>query len=168
MQAYNRTFRGTSLPNDAFQLLKTRGPAGSGSYGRAQLVAARSKVIVFPLSSADACLVIAYNRLKCQEVYNDMAWLSSVLILIQREWPDKYVTTDFDFWVKYGSWSCCDACGSFHFNAKYFRDTVYHNSGQSNNPELVRIHHQAVPADPKQHSPGHVGVSSRWWYLPGM
>ena len=104
---------------------------------------------------------MSYSRLKCQEIYNDMAWHSSVLTLIQREWTDKYVTTDFDFWVNYGSWSSYDACGSFHFNNKYFRDIVYHNSGQSNKPELVRIHHQAVPDDPKQYLPGHVGVSSR-------
>ena len=38
----------------------------------------------------------------------------------------------------------------------------------SHSPEALAIHRRRVPHDPVVHGPGEVGVSSRWWYLPGM
>ena len=35
-------------------------------------------------------------------------------------------------------------------------------------PFLWERHSRAVPDDPVVHAFGKVGVSSRWWYLPGM
>ena len=38
----------------------------------------------------------------------------------------------------------------------------------SHSPEALAAHRRRVPHDPVVHGPGEVGVSSRWWYLPGM
>ena len=73
----------------------------------------------------------------------------------------KYELTDFAFWVMYGSWSSCAACGSHFYNDKYFRTKMRDELCDPNT-------RRAVPDDPILHSSGKVGVSSRWWYLPGM
>ena len=70
--------------------------------------------------------------------------------------------------MRYGSWSSCRACGSFFFNDKYFADVVYQDRVTSTTPDLLAAHRRGVPDDPKVHFSGGVGVSSRWWYLPGM
>ena len=139
-----------------------------GPHMRAQLVASHFGIVVLPLYSAEACMVIAYCKLKCQEIYRSMEWHQSILTPMQRQWTWKPVPIDFDHWVKFGSWSCCDVCGSFHFNDTYFRETIFHNSGTAPHPELIHIAHKAVPSDPVQRLPGQVDVSNRWWYLPGM
>ncbi len=68
----------------------------------------------------------------------------------------------------YGSWSLCQACGSYFFNDKYFSEAVYQDQVTSTTPDLLAAHRRGVPDDPVCHAPGEVGVSSRWWYLPGM
>ena len=69
---------------------------------------------------------------------------------------------DFVFLVMYASWSCCQHCNNYHFNDKYFKEKVY------NNPSASLAHVRQVPSDPLEHAHGSVGISSRWWYRPGM
>ena len=38
----------------------------------------------------------------------------------------------------------------------------------SHSPEAIAVHRRRVPHDPVVHCHGELGVSSRWWYLPGM
>ena len=38
----------------------------------------------------------------------------------------------------------------------------------SDKPDLAAAYRRRVPSDPMEHGPGKVGISSRWWYLPGM
>ena len=70
--------------------------------------------------------------------------------------------------VFYGSWSQCQACGSFDFNDTYFSRRVYQMRETSHSPEAIAAHRRRVPDDPVVHCHGELGVSSRWWYLPGM
>ena len=84
-------------------------------------------------------------------------WYFSSLSTMQRTLTDKYCTVDFDFWVKYGSWSWCSGCQSYFFNDKYFKEKV--------SREFEAI---SMPDDPVQHEAGSVGVSSRSWYPAGM
>ena len=76
---------------------------------------------------------------------------------MQRSLTDKYIATDFDFWVRYGSWSWCSGCQSYFFNDKFFKEKV-----------CRELEPALVADDPVEHQPGSVGVSSRWWYLAGM
>jgi hypothetical protein len=92
----------------------------------------------------------------------------SLLTPLQRMWPDSFPKEDFAFWVKYGSWSFCPSCRSFFFNDKYFKERVYLNTATSMSPEAMAAHRRSTPDDPIEHASGSVGVSSRWWYLPGM
>ena len=62
----------------------------------------------------------------------------------------------------YGCWSVFQHCGSVHFNDAYFKEDVYKDLGAS----LSQV--RQVPSDPVEHRPGSVGISSRWWYRPGM
>ena len=87
---------------------------------------------------------------------------------LQRTWRNKYPVTDFDFWVKYGSWSFCGSCRSFYFNDKYFKEQVYLNTASGASPEAMATYRRSAPHDPVEHISGAVGISSRWWYLPGM
>jgi len=70
--------------------------------------------------------------------------------------------------VFYGSWSLCQSCGSLDFNDTYFSHRLYEMKETSHSPEALAAHRRIVPHDPVVHGPGEVGVSSRWWYLPGM
>ena len=87
---------------------------------------------------------------------------------MQRSYSQQYPQVDFQFWVMYGSWSCCSACGSFFFNDKYFREKVFKDTATSVTCDLLAPHRRQVPTDPLVHEYGSVGVSSRWWCLPGM
>ena len=131
-------------------------------------MATSSGYVVYPLACADACFVAAFATLKCEELYAQQTWHRSLLTPVQRCFPDKYPAVDFAFWVKYGSWSRCSACGSFYFNDKYFSQQVYQDQVTSATPDLLAPHRASVPTEPVEHEPGLVGVSSRWWYLPGM
>ena len=131
-------------------------------------VAETSKYIAWPLASAGACLQAAYAMLKCEELYAQQCWDGSRLTPVQRAFSQKYPVVDFHFWVMYGSWSKCPDCGSFFFNDKYFSESVYRDSVTSSTPDLLAAYRRDVPTDPLEHAYGHVGESSRWWYLPGM
>ena len=135
---------------------------------RAGAVAHDSALIVWPRASADACLVAAYVIQKCREVFLLQCWAGSRLSMMQREFPDRYPKQDFQFWVRYGSWSCCDYCGTYHFNDKYFREQVYQNLDIRAGSEALAAQRRSMPDDPVEHAAGAVGLSSRWWYLPGM
>ena len=92
----------------------------------------------------------------------------SLLKPLQRVWSDAFPKQDFAFWVKYGSWSFCPSCRSFFFNDKYFKERIYLNTATSMSPEAMAAHRRSTPDDPVEHVSGSVGVSNRWWYLPGM
>ena len=115
VEAYERTFRGAPLPVTAYASM-----VGTTSYDRARTVACDEHYIVFPKASADACLVAAYALLKSQEAFERQVWYGSRLSSAQACFEKKYDLKDFDFWVKYGSWSCCSACGSFFFQQQVF------------------------------------------------
>lgn len=82
--------------------------------------------------------------------------------------PLPYPAIDFHFWVMYGSWSMCPSCKSYFFNDEYWRQAVYQNQQTSAKPDLLAAYRRQVPSDPMRHEYGEIGVSSRWWYLPGM
>ena len=87
---------------------------------------------------------------------------------MQQSWCNTFPKLDFEFWVKYGSWSFCPSCRSFFFDDKYFREKVYLYSGSSRHPAQIAGHRRSAPDDPVEHQSGSLGRSSRWWYLPGM
>ena len=133
-----------------------------------EVVAQQHRHIVFPMSSAEACAVAAYVMSQCQLVYEFQYWQLTQLTPVQQAWVFKYPALDMHFWIMYGSWAWCQHCGSFHYNDSYFKEQVYQNQASSNNPDLLSVNRRQVPDDPVEHRPGNVGVSSRWWYLPGM
>ena len=101
--------------------------------------------------------------LRCSQMaFRQECWHGTVLTDVQKTWQAKYNLTDFAFWVMYGSWSVCEACGSHFYNDKYFKTKVYDDLAEA------AVIARAVPDDPVVHSSGNVGVSSRWWYQPGM
>ncbi len=129
---------------------------------------ARSGYVAWPQQCAEANLIAAYAREKCAQLYAQQCWMGSTLSGEQINRSPKYPLVDFAFWVRYGSWSHCSACGSFCFNDQYFRDRVYQDQATSAAPELIAAHRRHLPSDPAAHSYGNVGVDSRWWYLPPM
>jgi hypothetical protein len=84
-------------------------------------------------------------------------WYRSLLSPMQRTFADKFAKVDFDFWVKYGSWSFCDNCQSFQFDDAYFEDQI-----------LPKFDPVLSPDMPTEHCSGQVGASNRWWYRAGM
>ena len=100
-------------------------------------VARRHAMIVWPLQSAQACIVSALAMLQCESIFQKQVFYGSQLSAVQQTWRNKYPKVDFDFWVKYGSWSFCTSCRSFYFNDKYFREHVYMNTGTSTTPEAM-------------------------------
>ena len=92
---------------------------------RHRRVAAEFGYVAQPRACADACAVVAYATLKCEELFQRQVFHHSHLKPVQREFPRKYPEVDFKFWVKYGSWSRCPQCGSMFFNDKYFSNDVY-------------------------------------------
>ena len=163
IDAYKKTFVGEALPAIAFKALQC-----GWSCKRAKAVAEAAKLIVWPLASSDACCVVAYAMLKCNEVFLKQCWFGSKLNDVQRTFPGKYPANDFFTWVMYGSWSCCAHCRCYFFNDAYFRNKVYRNVITSSSPDLLAAYRRQVPSDPVAHEDGQVGVSSRWWFLPGM
>ena len=55
----------------------------------------------------------------------------------------------------------------YHLNDR-FRQFVDQAQGTSAKPDKLAAYRRQVPSDPVEHGPGNVGISSRWWYLPGM
>ena len=94
-------------------------------------------------------------------------WYQSLLTVPQRIIAVEYPGQDFKFWVRHGSWSRCPHCGSMHFNDQYFQK-VYSGEGTATSNNAVLAARVDIPSDPCQHMDGQVGVSSRWWFLPGM
>ena len=135
---------------------------------KSELVASAAKLVVFPLACAQAAFFMAYTMLRCAALFAGQCWMRSHVSELQRGFSFSYPRVDFDFWVKYGSWSQCPACGSYHFNDRYFKQFVYQSQGTSAKPDKLAAYRRDVPSDPVEHGPGKVGISSRWWYLPGM
>ena len=165
VEAYEKTFQGQVLPRTAHACISDK---EQGWYARACSVATADRCIVFPKMAADACLIAAYAMLKCQEVFQRQSWSMSLLTRIQATYKKQYNLTDFAFWVCYGSWSACEACGSFFFNDEYFSNRVYQDRSTSEQPDMLAAYRRQVPQDPVVHACGQVGISSRWWYKPGM
>ena len=165
VEAYRRTFAHAELPSNASACFKEgkRGPMW-----RARKVAEDSGYIARPRACASASLVASYAMLKCEALLLQQSWYHSVLTPVQRQSSGKYPQQDFHFWVKYGSWSRCPHCGVFFFNDKFFSERVYQDQVGASTPDLLASARRIVPSDPQEHSPGQVGVSSRWWYLSGM
>jgi len=44
----------------------------------------------------------------------------------------------------------------------------FQDQDSSDKPDFAAAYRRRVPSDPMEHGPGKVGISSRWWYLPGM
>ena len=72
----------------------------------------------------------------------------------------QYPEFDFHFWVKYGSWANCAACGSFYLDDKHFITSVYQDQVTSATPDLLAAHRRQVPTDSMVHAHGSIGVSS--------
>ena len=51
---------------------------------------------------------------------------------------------------------------------QYFRDNIYQTRATTGKPCPMSVHGGASPSEPLVHAHGHVGVSSRWWYLSAM
>ena len=111
---------------------------------------------MWPKDIAQACCVVAYAILKCKMLFQQSCWRYSRLLPIQRTFGDKYSVTDFHFLAMYGSWPCCQHCGSHRFKDAYFEEDVYKDSGTS----LAQV--RQLPIDPVEHCHGSVGISSRW------
>ena len=135
---------------------------------KTEAVASAAQLLVFPLAAARAAFNMAYVMLRCVALFAGQCWSRSHVSESQRQFSPPYPRVDFDFWVKYGSWSQCESCGSFHFNDRYFRQFVYQSQGTSAKPDKLAAYRRQVPSAPVEHGPGNVGISSRWWYLPGM
>ncbi len=165
VNAFRETFRGQVLPACGFGVIR-RG--GIESRNRILKVAGDSDLIVFPKASAEACLLAAYAMSKCAEIYQQLTWYGSAPTLVQRDVALKHPCVDFFFWVMYGSWSFCDDCGSYWFNDQYFRERVYQDQATADTPDLCAAYRRLIPSDPMEHEYGKLGISSRWWYLPGM
>ena len=115
-----------------------------------------------------AVLTAAYAMLKCASVYAALCWSGSALRQQQIIAEQRYPTIDFQFWVRYGSWSQCPHCASFSFNDQYFRDHLYQRRATTEKFCPAEVYRDRVPSDPLVHADGHVGISSRWWYLAPM
>ena len=164
VKLYRRNFYGEVLPETALACIADTERSGES---RAEELAAAGQCIVLPRQASLACIVAAYAMLKCEELYGSLCWSFSVLTSTQRVWKDCQPLLDFYFWVMYGSWSCCQHCGSHFFNDKYFREVVY-KAERSSGSDMLSAVRRVVPSDAAEHSGSPPGVSSRWWYLPGM
>ena len=94
-------------------------------------VAQHANMVVWPLACAHAVFHIAYVMLRCASLFAGQCWYRSRTSEFQRQFSYTYPVVDFEFWVKYGSWSQCPACGSYHFNDRYFKQFVYQAQGIS-------------------------------------
>ena len=161
IDAYRQVLRSTALRINAYAYVT----AGAAADWHRR--AAAEGLIVYPLASANACLVSAYAMEKCKELFGYQSFTGSILTSVQRSWVNAYPSTDFAFWVQYGSWSQCPCCLSFFFNDEYFRNMVYRSVATSAKPCMLASVARSVPDDPVLHA-GSVGISSRWWFLSGM
>ena len=105
---------------------------------------------------------------KCAELHLRQSWLASGLSPIQQATPLKYREVDFSFWAMFGSWSCCEDCGSYWFNDQFFKERVYQDQATATTPDFLAAYRRRVPDDPMVHGQAPLGVSSRWWYMAGM
>ena len=160
VRAYRETFAGEPMPSTVAVCMKS-------ALSRARQVAAHGFVSV-PRACASATLVCAYASLQCENLFRQQCWFRSSVPAASRSFRDVYPTVDFQFWVKYGSWSRCPHCGVMHYNDKYFSHQVYDDKATSSTPAESVGMRQHIPDDPVEHSDGNVGVTSRWWYLSGM
>ena len=126
-------------------------------YELAVEVAEKHKLVVWPKCAGEACAVAAYAMLESQKVCDSQCWSGSRLSPVQRSFSSEYLPVDFEFWSRYGSWSCCGHCGGWHFHDDCFKD-LCRSSAVSEG--LSR----QVPSDPMEHRHGSVGIFSRWWY----
>ena len=156
------------LPATADASMTAEEEEESGPLWRARKVAEDAGYVAHPLACSSAAAVASYAMLKCEELFGRQCWLHSLLTPVQRELSVKYPVQDFNFWVKFGSWSRCPYCGVLHFNDKYFSERVYQDVQTSSSPDHMSAFRRMVPSDPQEHSHGQVGPSSRWWYLKGM
>ena len=160
VRAYRETFAGEAMPSTLAVCMRS-------ALDRARRVAGQGYVSL-PRACASATLVCAYVSLQCENLFRRQCWYRSSVPAANRSFRDVYPTTDFNFWVMYGSWSRCAHCGVLHYNDKYFSQQVYGDTATSSTPAEIVGMRQLIPDDPVQHSDGAVGVSSRWWYLSGM
>ena len=160
VRAYRETFAGEPMPSTVAVCMKS-------ALSRARRVAAQGFVSM-PRACASATLVCAYASLQCENLFRRQCWFRSAVPEASRSFRDVYPTIDFQFWVKYGSWSRCPHCGVMHYNDKYFSHQVYDDKATSSTPAESVGMRQHIPDDPVEHSDGNVGVTSRWWYLSGM
>ena len=72
---------------------------------KSELVASAAKLVVFPLACAQAAFFMAYTMLRCAALFAGQCWMRSHVSELQRGFSFSYPRVDFDFWVKYGSWS---------------------------------------------------------------
>ena len=91
VKAYEKTFA-SELPASCFE-------AVAQFYDRACTVASEHQLIVFPRASGEACLTVAYVKLKCQEAFARQFWHNSCLAKPQIKFTPKYNLTDFATWV---------------------------------------------------------------------
>ena len=91
VKAYETTFA-SELPSSCFD-------AVAQFYDRACTVASEHQLIVFPRASGEACLTVAYVKLKCQEAFARQFWHNSCLAKPQIKFTPKYNLTDFATWV---------------------------------------------------------------------
>ena len=127
-----------------------------------------SGIVVWPLDTHLAALTVAYSIIKCASLFAALCWHGSILTEGQISAEPKYAAIDWQCWLRYGSWSQCPHCGSLMYNDQYFRDNIYQTRATTGKPCPMSVHGGASPSEPLVHAHGHVGVSSRWWYLSAM
>jgi hypothetical protein len=69
--AYRATF-GDDLKDTGTACMRAKNY--DGSYSRAEKVALDAGIIVYPIQSADACLIAAYAMLKCSSMFKKQYW----------------------------------------------------------------------------------------------
>ena len=80
-------------------------------YELAVEVTKKHKLVVWPKCAGEACAVAAYAMLEAKKLFGSQCWSGSQLSSVQRSFSNTYLPTDFEFWARYGSWSCCKHCG---------------------------------------------------------
>ncbi|CAK0891689.1 unnamed protein product, partial [Prorocentrum cordatum] len=79
-------------------------------------VAENDATLCFPLECAAACCALAYARGECESARGRQTWGGSMLAAQPAQRRAAWPKTDFESWVKCGSWTHCDGCGSFYFS----------------------------------------------------
>ena len=86
----------------------------------------------------------AFAISKREQIFKTQSYEFIQLSPVQRTWRNTYRELDFDFWVKYGSWSFCASCRSFFFNDDYFKEHAYEYVGASGHPDKPCIFYSCV------------------------